>query len=88
MKVTKLAKYTDWRFKIIYGKVANNESSANNARTSHNQTIAQYFDNKINNLKKRKNKCFYNFGLTINIKAKCSVEKTFFEFKLNLRVYG
>jgi hypothetical protein len=56
--------------------------------TSHNQTIAQYFDNKINNLKNEKNKCFYNFWLTINIKAKMQVLKNIFEFKLNLRVYG
>jgi hypothetical protein len=42
----------------------------------HKQTIAQYFDNKINNLKKRK-KYFYNFGLTINIKAKMQVKKHF-----------
>jgi hypothetical protein len=58
--------------------VLNRKFTANNARTSHNQTIAQYFDNKINNLKKRKNKCFYNFGLTINIKAQnASVENIF-----------
>jgi hypothetical protein len=58
--------------------VLNRKFTANNARTSHNQTIAQYFDNKINNLKKEKNKCFYNFGLTINIKAKMQVLKNIF----------
>jgi hypothetical protein len=58
--------------------VLNRKFTANNARTSHNQTIAQYFDNKIDNSKKLKNKCFYNFGLTINIKAKMQVLKNIF----------
>jgi hypothetical protein len=58
--------------------VLNRKFTANNARTSHNQTIAQYFDNKINNLKKEKISAFIIFGLTINIKAKMQVLKNIF----------
>jgi hypothetical protein len=58
--------------------VLNRKFTANNARTSHNQTIAQYFDNKINNKKQKKISAFIIFGLTINIKAKMQVLKNIF----------